>query len=907
MISDTRVAIHKSAARSYPSAPFSPGRKYPEYRFGDVSGDGDVYEAVRNTLRMLKMDESNYGTPRWNPLGEIIRPGDKVVVKPNLVLDFNSSGETTDCLITHASVLRPIIDYVLIALKGKGRVIVADSPHGNANFEKIREAAGLNDLQEYYLKNNIELEILDLRKYEYGHGENGFLEKRKVINGDPEGYAEIDLGEDSAFIDLPHLENLYGADYDRKEITRHHTKTINRYLVARTFLTADVIINVPKLKTHKKIGTTLNLKSLIGINGDKNYLPHFRVGDALHGGDEFPAIGSKREWWKLKLKRAAQDSLLGNNDNKRIKLFKTICSVYATTRRTAISTAQQPPRISEGNWHGNDTVYRTVYDLSKIVALADSRGIMHKTPQRRFLFLIDGIVAGEKQGPLAPSPKPCGVVIGGRNPVAVDLVATRLMGFNTERMVVFSRLETIPPDHPLQSIAYGDIQIASNNDEWNRNIFDSNDRYLALCPHSGWRNYLDVFDAKEAEENKSEIKLMAVGDISLKTAKPTNPFQGVVGILNDGDVVFGNLETALCDGEPSAQKAVSISAPSWKAKYLSEAGFDVLNLANNHITDCGIEGLTNTVKVLRQNGLHAIGINEQEHDCNSAIINNNGIAIGFLGYKEIRYSARKSNAPINSLTPLSIIEDIRRLLPKCDVVAVSLHWGIENVYCPSPAQIKMARSLIDAGADIVLGHHAHVIQGIERYKGGIIAYSLGNFQFEYNVSGRPPAPDCRTDYSIVLSVRIGKRGVTSYEVIPIFIDANYSPRPPDSGARNDILNLVNGASQSLAVNALSRQHWLDKIAPRYLSDSITSWKVRIHRYGKLHLAKCCIWFLSPFVLRCLFSVVKQKLFRKRNSPVENIAKSNVETGAAILDKHTHIADKKHGMELGEKYVESVKS
>ena len=493
MINDTRVVICKSGAQGYPPAPFSPSRKYPEYRLADTSGDGSVYEAVRQTLRMLKLDEANYGTAQWNPLGEIIKPGDKVVIKPNLVLDFNSAGETTDCLITHASVLRPIIDYALIALKGTGRMIVADSPHGNANFEKIRVATGLNDLQDYYARHDIKLDILDLRKYEYGHGENGFVEKRKTINGDPEGYAEIDLGEDSAFIDLPHLENLYGADYDRGEITRHHTRTTNRYLVARTFLTADVIINVPKLKTHKKIGTTLNLKSLIGINGDKNYLPHFRVGDPSHGGDEFPPLENRREWWMRKIKRSVIDHLLGDNDRKKTKLFKVVSALYSATHKKTGSNPQAAKPITSGNWYGNETVHRTVYDLSKIVILGDPDGKMHKSPQRRFLFIIDGIIAGEREGPLAPSPKSCGVIVGGYNPIAVDLVGTRLMGFNPERMSVFNGLSTIPQDHPLQPVEYDDILITSNHDEWNRNIFKSTDRFLALSPHSGWKDYLEVF------------------------------------------------------------------------------------------------------------------------------------------------------------------------------------------------------------------------------------------------------------------------------------------------------------------------------------------------------------------------------------------------------------------------------
>ena len=493
MIRDTKVAICKAARDQYPDAPFSPGRNYPEYKFNDISSDGSVYEALRETLRMLELDISHFDTPDWNPFGEFIRPGDKVVVKPNLVLDFNATGQTTDCLVTHASVLRPIIDYVLMALRGSGKVLIADSPHGNANFKKIKFVTRLNDLQEFYQNNGVNLDILDVRKYEYGHGEDGFLEKRTLVERDPAGYAEIDLGQNSSFVDLPHLENLYGADFDRSEVKRYHTKVTNKYLVAKTFLDADVIINVPKLKTHKKIGTTLNVKSLIGINGDKNYLPHFRIGDPSHGGDEYPPASGKFHLGRKRVVRATVEALLGNNNHKHTGLYKIMRSIYGKSHIRVAPASGRRTELGAGNWYGNDTVYRTVYDLSKILFLADKNGVMHRSPQRRFFSIIDGIVAGEKQGPLEPSPKPCGVLVGGFDAIAVDLTATRLMGFNPERMVVFTRLGMLSPDHPLQQLRPEDLSIVSNYEPWNGNIFYSNDRYLALTPHQGWRNYLEIF------------------------------------------------------------------------------------------------------------------------------------------------------------------------------------------------------------------------------------------------------------------------------------------------------------------------------------------------------------------------------------------------------------------------------
>ena len=127
---------------------------------------------------------------------------------------------------------------------------------------------------------------------------------------------------------------------------------------------------------------------------------------------------------------------------------------------------------------------------------------------------------------------------------------------------------------------------------------------------------------------------------------------------------------------------------------------------------------------------------------------------------------------INDLEQHTIIKDILYARSISDIVAVSLHWGTENVFYPSPDQIKLARSFIDAGASLVLGHHPHVVQGVEIYKNGLIAYSLGNFQFEAD-----PRKSIReeTRQSIILSIHLNKNNVESYKMIPVKIDENLSP------------------------------------------------------------------------------------------------------------------------------------
>jgi uncharacterized protein (DUF362 family) len=487
------VAIYQAEPPRYPEwPPFGPSRAYPENPCDDKSDEGWVYDGVREAFHLLGLDSAHFATPQWNPLGEVVRPGDRVVIKPNLVLDYNGSGETTQCLITHASVVRPIIDYAYLALQGRGSVTVADCPHGNADFSRIKSESGLGELETFYQGQGRDFRVLDLRKYEYGHGPRGFLEARKLIDGDPEGYAEVDLGRQSAFVDLPYIENLYGADYDRREIRATHNRETNKYLIAKTFLKADVVIHVPKLKTHKKLGTTLNLKGLVGINGDKNYLPHYRIGDAPHHGDEFPPVDSRMQWMKRRSRRFLYDHLLGSDFRKRTGTHKALQALYrgfSSGRREKGSNGQS---ITSGNWYGNETVYRTVYDLARVLFHADRDGRLCSEPQRRFFSVVDGVIGGEREGPLNPSPKPCGAFIAGLDPVAVDLVATRLMGLDPERMVVFTRLKDLPPAHALRHPGYDAIRTASNRSEWCGDIFAGRDPHLSFVPHHGWRNYLEV-------------------------------------------------------------------------------------------------------------------------------------------------------------------------------------------------------------------------------------------------------------------------------------------------------------------------------------------------------------------------------------------------------------------------------
>lgn len=463
---------------TYPvNLPFHPPQQYPEYPFGNIEVDtsNQVYLLVRNLFVNLGADKENFSKENWNPLGELIKPGDKVLIKPNFVLHFNASGEDILSVITHGSVLRAIIDYVYIALQGKGEVIIADAPQMNADFNKITEINGTKGVVTFYKKyetNDFKIKLLDLRQertiYKYG-----LVWNRIKLKGDPEGYKIVDLKEDSEMKGID-SNRLYGADYNRNEIISAHSNGSNKYFISKTVLNADVVISVPKMKVHRKAGVTLNLKNMVGINGNKNYLAHYRIGPPEKGGDEF-----SRPYWVYELDRRLKDLLLSAN----WRIGKYPFALWSFVRGMLLKFAKQNKIFFRGDWYGNDTVWRMALDINKILLYADKEGIMKEDPQRRYFSVIDGIIAGEKEGPLGPSPKYCGLLIAGCDQVLTDFVATKAMGFDYQKIPLLKNAFKIK-NYALSRYNMDDAVITSNVPE--------SELMFRFEPSGGWKGHIEL-------------------------------------------------------------------------------------------------------------------------------------------------------------------------------------------------------------------------------------------------------------------------------------------------------------------------------------------------------------------------------------------------------------------------------
>ncbi|MEM7413187.1 MAG: DUF362 domain-containing protein [Myxococcota bacterium] len=471
--------------------PYGPGKAFPELEplLGAAASEGSsnhVYEAVRAALFAAGLDADRFGTPDWNPLGALVPRGSRIVLKPNFIRHWNPIEDASvDCVITHGSIVRAVADYAFLAAGSEGSVAIAEAPQHDCEWERLANLVGLAELSAFYEATlGRELEIIDLRREEVTYSD-GVIVDRRERPGDPAGYRLVDLGDRSAFTGSGlDPKRFRGADYDPGPTSRHHMGGRNEYLLSETVLSADLVVNLPKLKTHKKTGVTLALKNLVGINGDKNLLPHHSVGSPDQGGDEFPGAAAvdKVRSFATEVARALLKRGIGT------RLVRWV--------RRAENATRGEDFIRSGNWHGNRTTWRMCVDLNRCLYYSNAEGehFEASAPVRRVLTLLDGVIAGEGEGPLAPRDVPLGVVIASTDPVALDLAAIRLMGFDERRIPkVWERLrdEVLPISEVRDP---GDVRVYEVSDPGAAPVarrLDEIESPHTFEAHPGWRRHIE--------------------------------------------------------------------------------------------------------------------------------------------------------------------------------------------------------------------------------------------------------------------------------------------------------------------------------------------------------------------------------------------------------------------------------
>ena len=278
----------------------------------------------------------------------------------------------------------------------------------------------------------------------------------------------------------------------------------------------------------------------------------------------------------------------------------------------------------------------------------------------------------------------------------------------------------------------------------------------------------------------ARVVLAAVGDVMLGRSVGVRlesegaevAFAGVRHILAGADIAVANLESAIGVTGAPAPKAYTFRAPPIAVEALALAGIDLVSLANNHSLDYGPESLAETRALLAEAGVLSPGAGPNRAAAHAAAtVEREGLTIAFLayvtvpvergGYDPSTWAARDHTPGVAWLDIPTMAEEVVAARRDADLVVVLLHFGMEWALEPSEAQREQARAAIDAGATLVIGSHPHVLQPLEAYGGGLIAYSLGNFVFD---GFWDPAND-----SAILLVELTAAGVAGHELVPVTI------------------------------------------------------------------------------------------------------------------------------------------
>lgn len=446
-----RVAVgYRPSATAYPdSAPFDPTEEYPEYpydeRLGATATANESYALVREALRAW--NPAGYGSAAWNPLSSTIRPGDTVIVKPNLVWEDWWDRSRVGLCTSHGSTTRAVIDYVYKACGRSGRIIVCDGTANAWAWPSVVRATQIDRLVEHLREaHGVPVQLLDL-------------------NAARESALLIKMGKDSAHYGLDHT--LFDL-HDRPD---WHTANFGpgSYYVSPAVLQADVVISLAKMKVHRMAGVSAAMKNLFGI------IPSW---DGPYGDDRLKDVPHY----------SALDKKEGN----------------------------------AGIYPGNDTVWRTIADLNRIALYSDQYGALRASPRRRYLGIVDGLLAAGRDM-LNPVAVPLKTLVIGEEPVSVDAVAARVMGYDPRRIKSIALAAGVD-GYALGPSDAKSIELALEGAE---GLAQVNDGRSIVPPDAGaysWKGYIEASDFApptllEASTVNSQIAVKLEDDSGVEFAR----------------------------------------------------------------------------------------------------------------------------------------------------------------------------------------------------------------------------------------------------------------------------------------------------------------------------------------------------------------------------------------------------
>lgn len=431
--------------------------------------------------RVEEYDEDLIYQNLESKLFETAATATKVVLKPNWVRDSHIERPGHwDYVITHPAVISAVLRKVTELMPPGGRISIIDGPEFSSSFDILISYYPLEKWVEAAAAKNIEIEVIDLREEIWTDDGNVVIQRLKNI-GDSRGNTQVDLSGDKSEFNM-HVKSkrgYYGADSDIEETNRAHNGFNNLYRVSRTVIESDLFINLPKLKTHKKAGITCCLKNLVGINTYRNFLPHCSLGIKEEGGDQFYLSGTKQKiegrlmpWIHQHIRTS---TFLSKKFSPFMKLGKKI---FGTNRET----------IRGGAWFGNDTIWRMILDINKVLMYSNPDGTMRPDDmknRKKYIAVVDAILCGEGNGPKIPDPKKLNYLIQGSNPAIVDTVCSELMGFDHKKIPMInnafriSKFSFVEPNTDDIRVSFEDGEYGINGiPEYKKSLFIASNGWI---------------------------------------------------------------------------------------------------------------------------------------------------------------------------------------------------------------------------------------------------------------------------------------------------------------------------------------------------------------------------------------------------------------------------------------------
>ena len=432
-------------------------------------------DSVADLLRQALLNGGLGIRDKTVPLSDIISCGDSVLIKPNWVLELNHSGHTTDCSITHHTFVLAVLQEVMNAKPS--RVVIADAPIQRADFGKLVPQSFVEEIHQN--QSSVEVTVRDLRNV-VTTVTNGCSLQKKGLRSES-GVVKFDLGPDSMLEEISTQNNRFRVTcYNPEAMQNAHRKGFHIYKLCAEPFDADVVINLPKLKTHGKAGITAALKNVVGLNADKDVLPHHRFGGSRIGGDCYEGLRPLKLIGEFCLDRANRKFGIANSAWW-AHLYRAFLLPHILFRDGNI----------EGKWHGNDTVWRMVIDLNRLLLYGRRDGTIAENPQRKIYSITDGILAGEGNGPLGPSPLPLGMVTFGADSALTDLVHAGLFHFDWQKIPLIRECFRPTRKFPITKNRPEDVKVVTNLGKMSHaesaQLFG-----ISAFPPDGWKNHIEA-------------------------------------------------------------------------------------------------------------------------------------------------------------------------------------------------------------------------------------------------------------------------------------------------------------------------------------------------------------------------------------------------------------------------------